>query len=80
MTGENKKDAKKERALERLEVTSQRTSEEQLVRLDQMFGSGQGAIKERAKLLKRIEERNKVPHQDDKTEVVEQTQPQNIEQ
>ena len=48
---------KKERALERQEVASKRTPQEQLARLDKMFGEGQGARKERAKLNKRIEEK-----------------------
>jgi len=45
---------KKERALERQEVASKRTPQEQLARLDKMFGEGKGAQKERAKLNKII--------------------------
>ena len=57
MARRKNKEAKKERALERLEVTSIRTPEEQLSRLDMKFGKGLGATKERKKLAKRIEDR-----------------------
>lgn len=71
------KEARKERALERLEVSSQRTPEEQLSRLDQMFGEGQGAAKERAKLARRIEDRNRTATQVKKEEPsTEEAQPE----
>jgi hypothetical protein len=57
------KEGRKERALERAEVAAQRTPEDQLHRLDRMFGKGQGAAKERLKLQKRIEERNRLADQ-----------------
>lgn len=60
------KEARKERALERTEVSSQRTPEEQLQRLDHMFGDGQGAAKERMKLAKKIDERNRLATQANK--------------
>jgi len=61
MARRKNKEAKKERALERLEVTSQRTPEEQTKRLDMKFGKGLGAKKERAKLARRIEDRKNAP-------------------
>lgn len=48
---------RKERAAERKVVARERSPEEQLVRLDRMFGEGKGAIKERAKLHKCIADR-----------------------
>lgn len=59
MARQGKREARKERALERLETTSIRTPEEQLSLLDLKFGKGLGATKERAKLAKRIADRNK---------------------
>jgi hypothetical protein len=50
------KTERKERALERKEAADQRSPQEQLSRLDRMFGEGQGAKKEREKLHKRIAE------------------------
>ena len=52
-----KKDLRKKFADERLAVTSNRTPEEQLKRLDGKYGEGKGAQKERAKLAKRIADR-----------------------
>ena len=49
---------RKKRAAERLAVSSNRTPEEQLKRLDTMFGVGQGARKEREKLAKKIRDRD----------------------
>lgn len=49
---------RKKRAAERLAVSSNRTPEEQLKRLDDMFGVGKGAQKEREKLAKRIGDRD----------------------
>ena len=49
---------RKKRAAERLVVSSNRTPEEQLKRLDTMFGVGQGARKEREKLAKKIRDRD----------------------
>jgi hypothetical protein len=54
-TKQQKRDAIK--AIE--EAAKKRTPEEQLHRLDQKFGVGLGAKKERAKLLQRIEDRKK---------------------
>ena len=51
------KEERKERALERKETSGERSPEEQLSRLDRMFGKGNGAKKERGKLRKRIAER-----------------------
>jgi hypothetical protein len=53
-----KKDLRKKYADERLAVTSIRTPEEQLKRLDQKYGIGKGAQKEREKLAKRIRDRS----------------------
>lgn len=39
---------------ERQEARKRRSDEQQLARLDAMFGEGQGAKRERARLLKRI--------------------------
>ena len=58
MSRQGKKEARKERAMERLEVTSIRTPEEQLSFLDLKFGKGLRATKERTKLAKRIADRN----------------------
>ncbi len=46
-------------AKERQEAASKRTPEEQLARLDELLGKGQGAKKERAKLQARIEKAKK---------------------
>ncbi len=51
-------DLRKKRATERLNVSSKRTPEEQLKRLDEMFGVGNGAQKEREKLAKKIKDRD----------------------
>lgn len=51
---EGRKNTNKKFALERQEVAKNRTPQEQLARLDAKFGAGQGAVKERAKLAKRI--------------------------
>jgi dTMP kinase len=53
------RECRRERAKERFEETSKRTPQEQLKRLDLMFGEGQGAQKERAKLQRRIEEQSR---------------------
>jgi hypothetical protein len=60
---------RQEQARERQTIANKRTPEEQLRRLDKMFGEGQGATKERAKLAKRIAERNEVKKKDDKESV-----------
>ena len=62
------KEARKERALERIEMSNQRTPEEQLQRLDDMFGEGQGASKERLKLAMKIEDRNRPSQSKEKVE------------
>jgi len=46
--------AKAERLNARQEAAAKRTPQEQLKRLDMMFGKGKGATKERAKLAARI--------------------------
>jgi len=48
------KSERKSRAEERQAVANKRSPEEQLARLDKMFGAGMGAVKEREKLHKRI--------------------------
>lgn len=52
------KELRKKRADERLAVTKDRTPEQQLQRLDEKYGAGLGAQKERAKLAKRIADRS----------------------
>lgn len=46
------------RAKARQAEADQRTPEQQLANLDRLFGPGQGAAKERAKLARRIEARD----------------------
>jgi hypothetical protein len=53
-TRRDRLEERREDAKERQEVADQRTPHEQLARLDRMFGPGQGAKKERAKLAKKI--------------------------
>lgn len=48
---------RRKRAAERKVVTDKRSPEEQLSRLDRMFGDGKGAAKERDKLHRRIAEK-----------------------
>jgi hypothetical protein len=50
----HKAEYRKKSALERAEERAKLTDEQQLDRLDQMFGKNIGAKKERAKLLQRI--------------------------
>ena len=50
------KDVRRAKAETLLVERAQRTDEQQLAKLDQKFGVGQGAQKERARLLRRIEE------------------------
>lgn len=52
---------RQEAAAARALEASQRTPEQQLARLDQAFGQGQGAAKERAKLALRIKLRDEKP-------------------
>jgi len=59
-----KKDLRKKYADERLAVTSNRTPEEQLKRLDEKYGEGKGAQKERAKLAKRISDMAAAPKEE----------------
>jgi len=47
----------------RIEAAKNRTPEEQVARLDKMFGKGQGAKKERAKLALRIEAKQDKAHE-----------------
>ncbi len=51
----NKED-RREQAVERQATADGRTPQEQLTRLDDMFGKGKGAQKERGRLAKRIAE------------------------
>lgn len=50
-----RKDDRRRRAVERQEVRAKRTPQEQLKLLDDRFGEGKGAIKERARLKDVIE-------------------------
>jgi ABC-type enterochelin transport system substrate-binding protein len=52
MKGSVVKEAARKRAGEMAEERAKRTSQQQIERLDQMFGKGKGATKERAKLAK----------------------------
>lgn len=54
-----RKAIRKKNATERQEVSNKRTPQEQLERLDWKLGDGKGAAKERAKLLKRMEDAKK---------------------
>lgn len=51
------RERRREVAEKNAELRAERTDEEQLARLDEMFGSGQGASKERARLAIRIADR-----------------------
>jgi ribosomal protein S12 methylthiotransferase accessory factor YcaO len=51
-----RKDDRRRRAVERQEVRAKRTPQEQLKLLDDRFGEGKGATKERASLKAAIEE------------------------
>jgi ABC-type enterochelin transport system substrate-binding protein len=53
------KQERRERAEELATERATRTPQQQLERLDQMFGEGQGATKERAQLLSQIEQASK---------------------
>lgn len=46
---------RREEALERAQARSDRSHQEQLARLDRLFGKGKGAAKERARLAGEIE-------------------------
>ena len=48
--------ARREEAIKRQELRDQLTPEQQLQRLDLLLGNGVGAKRERARLLKQIEE------------------------
>jgi hypothetical protein len=52
---QSKKDDRRERAIERQEARAKRTPQEQLKLLDDRFGEGKGATKERARLKALIE-------------------------
>lgn len=52
---------RRERANERKEVADGRTPQEQLARLDDILGKGKGAVKERAKLAKKIKDLKNKP-------------------
>ena len=52
------KDTKREEAQERKLKRSKRTAQEQLDLLDQKFGVGQGAMKERVRLIKLVSKKN----------------------
>ena len=51
----SRKEDKCRRAKERQEVRDKRSPKEQLERLDDLLGEGKGAVKERTRLLKKIE-------------------------
>lgn len=53
---DGRKKLRQKLALEREEVTSNRTPQEQLDRLDAKFGKGNGASKERARLEKKLKD------------------------
>ena len=59
MRGSVVKEAARKRAKEMAEERAKRTPQQQIERLDQMFGKGEGAKKERAKLAKQIAESKK---------------------
>lgn len=66
-----RQEEKKASALERQEVAAKRTPQEQLERLDKMFGQGNGAVKERAKLARRLAALSEKPQEvaaEDKSE------------
>lgn len=50
---------RRDRAEQRKKARASRTDEEQIQILDQKYGPGQGATRERNRLLKRIASRNK---------------------
>ena len=54
MRGHSVKEARKGRAEEQAVERAKRTPQQQLERLDQMFGEGKGATKERARLAKQL--------------------------
>jgi len=54
MKGSSARGARRERAEALAEERAKRTPQQQLARLDEMFGKGKGATKERAKLAKLI--------------------------
>lgn len=48
------KENRRKAAIERQEAANNRSAKEQLARLDELFGKGQGAKKERARLESRL--------------------------
>lgn len=56
-----RQEAKVARRLTNQEARAKRTAEEQLARLDSILGKGQGARKERARLLAEIKARKAAP-------------------
>lgn len=69
---EGRKNTNKKFALERQEVSGNRTPQEQLERLDMKFGVGNGAKKERAKLAKRIRDAEEAKLNQKKSEDVKE--------
>ena len=72
----NSKSRKKERqvtAQKVIETRNNRTDEEQLALLDQRFGKGQGAVKERERLLSKITARKVVEKIEPKEEAPQKT-------
>ena len=59
MKGGFAKQGRRERAERIADERAKRTPQQQIERLDQMFGEGQGAAKERARLQKQIEQDSK---------------------
>jgi len=56
------KDSRHKKALGRLKERETRTPHQQLVRLDERFGKGEGAVKERDRLTKLIKKNPKKPN------------------
>jgi len=54
-----RRDERRKRAEAQAEERAKRTPEQQIARLDQMFGKGKGAAKERARLAKQISDSKK---------------------
>jgi hypothetical protein len=52
----NKREARAQRAVERIAARAARSAAAQLKRLDEKLGDGVGAVRERAKLAKQIAE------------------------
>jgi ABC-type enterochelin transport system substrate-binding protein len=69
---------KRDQAARLQQERANRTDQEQLKRLDQLFGSGQGAKRERARLLERIANAGTKKHKQKEDVVVIQQSPEEI--